>query len=103
MSAADEQLEAAPMSEREARALDKKLRVAADKSARNLHDLLNLMNEAAAGQAYVGLGYPSAAAYLHDAVRIAPSDTAHRKLLAALVSDRRLTPKVIAEALGGQS
>jgi hypothetical protein len=87
-----------PLTERQAQTLDKKIRAAADKSANNIHDLLNLMDQAATGLGYVALGYPSATAYFYDAVQIAPTDTAQRKLLAAIISDRRLTPKVIAEA-----
>jgi hypothetical protein len=81
-----------------AKTLDQKIRRTADKSAINLRALLDLLEAATAGQIHVGLGYPSAAAYVFDAVQIAPAGIAQRKLLAALMSDRRLTPRVIAEA-----
>jgi hypothetical protein len=84
----------------DAKTLDKKLRAAANRAANNLHDLLTLMETATAQQAHVALGFATPTAYFYDAARIAPTDQAHRKLLAAIISDRRLTPKAIAEAFG---
>ena len=92
-----------PLSERQAKQLDTEIRAASTTAAADIRTLLDLMGQSATGLGYVALGYPSAAAYFYDAVRIAPTDTAQRKLLAAIILDRRLTPKAIADALGGQS
>jgi hypothetical protein len=87
-----------PLTEAAAKVLDKKIRATANRAANNLHDLLNLMSQAAAGQAYVGLGFATPAAYFYDAVRLDVSDIAQQKLLGALIADRRLTSKAIAAA-----
>jgi uncharacterized protein YhdP len=87
-----------PLSKNAAKPLDAKIRVAANKVAAHVDRLLTLMDQAATGQAHVALGFATPAAYFYDSVQIAPAGIAQQKLLAALIADRRLTPKVIAEA-----
>jgi hypothetical protein len=92
--------DAAPLTKNQAKELDKQIRAASDRLATNVDRLLDLIEQAARGAIHAALGYSSLAAYFNDAVQIAPTDRAERKLLAAMMSDQGLSQRAIASALG---
>lgn len=89
-----------PLSERKAQALDKKIRTAGEKLTNDVNALWELLDQAAAGQIHVALGYPSWTAYVKDAVVITPSDKVERKELAKLMAGKGMSQRAIAGALG---
>lgn len=89
-----------PLSENKAKALDKKIRAASDKLTDNVNALFDLLDQAAAGQIHVALGYPSWTAYTKDAVRFTPSDKVERKELAKMMSGKGMSQRAIASTLG---
>lgn len=89
-----------PLTEKEAKALDKKIRTASDKLSTQTENLLNLLEQAAAGQIHEALGLPSWTAWFKDAVQITLSDRFERKELAKLMSGKGMSQRAIAGALG---
>jgi hypothetical protein len=85
--------------DREAKELDAEIREASGKLSADIDALLNLLEMAKAGQIHIALGFPSWPAYICDAVQIAPSNRADRKMLAALMSAEGLGQRAIAAVL----
>lgn len=88
------------LSEKEAKALDKKVRAASDKVSTQTENLLDLLEQAAAGSIHVALGLPSWTAWIKDAAVITLSDRFERKELAKLMSGKGMSQRAIAGALG---
>jgi len=96
----------APLSEKEAKALDKKVRAARAKvttTAGTLVDrsevLLDLIEQAARGEIHKALGV-SWPAWFKDAAQIQPVNRAERKSLVALMSGKQLSQRLVADVLG---
>lgn len=89
-----------PLSEKAAKALDKKIRSASDKVSTYTESLLNLLEEAAAGSIHEALGLPSWTAWFKDAVRISVSDRFERKELVKMMSGKGMSQRAIAGSLG---
>jgi transcriptional regulator with XRE-family HTH domain len=89
-----------PLSLRDARALDKKIRSCSDKVTNNFNTLLELLGQAFEGQIHVALGLPSWTAYVKDAADIQVDDRYERKELAKLMSGKGMSQRAIAGALG---
>lgn len=89
-----------PLNEREAEALDKRIRAASEKLTTSRDQLLDLLEEAARGQIHAALGFPSWTAWIKEAVQIVPADPAERKALAQLMSGKGMSVRAIAGALG---
>lgn len=89
-----------PLTEREAKALDKKIRAASDKLSTTSENLLNLLEKAASGQIHEALGLSSWTAWFKDAVQINVSDRFERKELAKMMSGKGMSQRAIAGALG---
>jgi transcriptional regulator with XRE-family HTH domain len=94
-----ELVEAVPLTERQAKALDKKIRTASDKFTDNWNTLLTLLEEAARRQIHVALG-KSWTAWFKDAVQITPSDRVERKALVSLMSGKGMSQRAIASVIG---
>lgn len=88
------------LSEKDAKALDKKVRAASDKASSQMETLLSLLEQAAAGSIHVALGLPSWTAWVKDAAVITLSDRFERKELAKLMSGKGMSQRAIAGALG---
>jgi hypothetical protein len=84
----------------QAKSLDKKIRSASDSISNGVSTLFDLMAQAAEGEIHLALGYNSISDYFSDAVQIAPSDTAERKLMAAMMSGKGISQRSIASVLG---
>lgn len=89
-----------PLTEKEAKALDKKIRNASDKVSTYTESLLNLLEEAAAGSIHEALGLPSWTAWFKDAVQISVSDRFERKELVKMMSGKGMSQRAIAGSLG---
>lgn len=89
-----------PLSDKEAKALDKKVRTASDRLSTTTENLLNLLEEAAAGSIHLALGLPSWTAWFKDAVQISISDRFERKELAKMMSGKGMSQRAIAGSLG---
>src|SRR5258705_201924 len=89
-----------PLSEGKANVLDKRIRQACIRVADNTATLLDLLEEAAVGQAHVALGFPSWTAYVKDAVTISPTDADERKVLVSLMSGKGMSVRAIADVVG---
>lgn len=89
-----------PLSEKAAKALDKKIRAASDKLSTQTESLLNLLEEAAAGSIHEALGLPSWTAWFKDAVQINVSDRFERKELVKMMSGKGMSQRAIAGSLG---
>ena len=94
-----EVVEAGVLTESQAKSLDKKIRTATNKVNDATTLLFDLLVQAAEGQIHLALGYNSISDYFSDAVDIAPSDAAERKLMAAMMSGKGLSQRAIASAL----
>lgn len=88
------------LSKREAKALDKRIRSASDKVSTTTENLLDLLEQAAAGQIHVALELPSWTAWFKDAVQIQISDKFERKELVKLMSGKGMSQRAIAGSLG---
>ena len=88
------------LSEKEAKALDKKIRAASDKLSTQTESLLNLLEQAAAGSIHEALGMSSWTAWFMDAVQITISDRFERKELAKMMSGKGMSQRSIAGVLG---
>jgi hypothetical protein len=102
-----DELEATPLTKRQAVALDKKIRTASDKLtgtidkvATDIDALIELIDQAANGQIHVALELPSWTAWFKDAVRVNPSDRLERKVLVALMSGKGMSQRQIGATLG---
>lgn len=88
-----------PLSEGKAKVLDKRIRQASARVIDNTAMLLNLLDEAAAGQIHVALGFPSWTAWVKDAVQISPTDEVERKSLVSLMNGKGMSQRAIASVL----
>lgn len=91
---------AEPLTERAAKALDKKVRAASDKLSANVDAFYNLLEQAAQGSIHVALNYPSWTAWMKDAVQFTPSDRIERKELVKLMNGKGMSQRTIAGTLG---
>jgi hypothetical protein len=89
-----------PLSKRKAQALHKKIQTAVGQWHTKRDAVLDLLNEAAAGQIHISLGYKSWPAYLADTVQIVPANMEERQELAVAMSAKGLTQRPIAAILG---
>lgn len=89
-----------PLTEKEAKALDKKIRTASDRLSTSTENLLNLLEQAAAGAIHEALGMPSWTAWFKDAVQISVSDRFERKELVKMMSGKGMSQRAIAGSLG---
>lgn len=89
-----------PLSEGKARVLDKRIRQASIRVADESANLLDLLEEAAVGQAHIALGFASWTAYVKDAVSITPTDDNERKALVSLMSGKGMSQRAIADVVG---
>jgi transposase len=89
-----------PLTEKAAKALDKKIRTASDRLSTTTENLLNLLEEAAAGAIHEALGLPSWTAWFKDAVQINVSDRFERKELVKMMSGKGMSQRAIAGSLG---
>ena len=89
-----------PLTERQAKSLDNKIRKASEKVNATTDQLFGLLEEAANGRIHEALGFPSWTAWFSDAVQIRPNDRDERKAFAALMSGRGMSQRAIAAALG---
>jgi hypothetical protein len=89
-----------PLTEKEAKALDKKIRSASDKLSTQTENLLDLLEQAAAGSIHEALGLPSWTAWFKDAVQINISDRFERKELVKMMSGKGMSQRAIAGSLG---
>ena len=92
--------EVVQLTERQAKALDKRIRSASDKLSNTTENLLNLLEEAAVGEIHVALGLPSWTAWFKDAVQVQVSDRFQRKELVNLMSGKGMSQRAIAGTLG---
>jgi hypothetical protein len=88
------------LTKREAKALDKKVRNASDKLSTSTENLLELLEQAAAGQIHEALELPSWTAWFKDAVQVQVSDRFERKELVKLMSGKGMSQRAIAGSLG---
>lgn len=88
------------LTEKQARALDKRIRAASDKLSTNTEALLDLLEAAVTGNIHEALDYPSWTAYVKDAVQITVSDRWERKALVSLMSGKGMSQRAIAGTLG---
>lgn len=91
---------AQPLTEKEAKALDKKIRAASDKLSTQTESLLDLLEQAASGSIHDALGLSSWTAWFKDAVQINVSDRFERKELAKMMSGKGMSQRAIAGSLG---
>ena len=89
-----------PLTEKQARDLDKKIRSASDRWVINRNKLLDLLDEAARGEIHVALGYSSWTAYVEDAVQLHPADRDERKAFVQLMAEKGMSQRAIAGTLG---
>jgi transposase len=85
-----------PMTKTKAKALDKKVRTATEKITTQRDALFDLLEEAAAGQIHVALGYASWPAWLADAVNYTPVDMTERQELVKAFSAKGASQRAIA-------
>ena len=88
------------LNKKQAKALEKKLRAAADKVETNFNALLDLMEQAFLGEIHKALGLKSWSAYIADAANINVSDKWEREALVSLMSGKGMSQRAIASALG---
>jgi transposase len=89
-----------PLSATKAKALNKKIHTAMDKMTTQRDAFLDLLDEAAAGQIHVSLGYASWPAYLAAEVQFTPADLTERHDLAVALSGKGASQRAIATILG---
>jgi transcriptional regulator with XRE-family HTH domain len=93
-------VEVAPLTERQAQKLDKRIRTASEKVNVTTDALFELLEQAAAGRIHDALGYASWTAWFSEAVTIRPQDRDQRKAFVALMTGRGMSQRAIAGALG---
>jgi transposase len=89
-----------PLSEKAAKALDKKIRSAGDKVETTMANLMELLKQAYNGQIHKALGLPSWTAYVKDSVRIAPRTAEERRVFVTLMNDKGMSTRAIADVVG---
>ena len=89
-----------PLTKPQAKALDKRIRAASDKVSATTENLLDLLEQAAAGQIHEALELPSWTAWFKDAVQISVNDKHDRKELVKLMSGKGMSQRAIAGSLG---
>jgi len=95
-----EVVEVAPLTERQAKALNKKIRAANDKMQTDAENLFDLLEQAAAGRIHEALGYASWTAWFSETVQIRPQDREQRKALVAMMTGKGMSQRAAAKALG---
>lgn len=88
------------MSKRDATALNKKISTMSEKVATNAFELLSLIEQAAAGNIHLALGYKSWTEWYSENVQIDVSDKDERKMLAQMMSGKGMSQRAIAASLG---
>jgi hypothetical protein len=88
-----------PLSNTEAKRLDKKIRAASNKVATDFNHLIDLLEQAERGLIHVALDCSSWTAYVKDAVQIQVSDRLERKALVQLMSGKGMSQRAIAGSL----
>lgn len=88
------------LTEKQAKALDKRIRTASDKLSTTTENLLELLEQAAAGAIHEALGLSSWTAWFKDAVQIQVSDKFERKELVKMMSGKGMSQRAIAGSLG---
>src|SRR6185312_6935765 len=91
---------AAPLTERQAKALNKKIEAASEKVSASREQLVDLLDEAARGQIHIALGYASWTAWFSETVQIRPLDVADRKELVKMMTSKGMSQRAAAKALG---
>lgn len=89
----------APLTERQAEALNKKIIAASDKVSSSREQLVDLLDKAALGQIHVALGYASWTAWFSETVQFRPVDVADRKELARMMASKGMSTRASAKAL----
>lgn len=96
-----------PLSKREAKTLDKKIRTTSDKVISNnektlalFDELKALLTQAKDGQIHKALGLKSWTAYLADAVNVTVPEREDRKVLVQFLSGQGMSQRAIAGTLG---
>jgi transposase len=100
VEAGTEVVEAAPLTERQAKALDKKIRATNDKMNTTAENLFDLLEQAAMGRIHEALGYASWTAWFSEAVQLRPQDREQRKALVAMMTGKGMSQRAAAKALG---
>jgi hypothetical protein len=92
----------APLTETKAKQLDGRIQRMVDATVTHMDKLLALLEEAATGQIWGALGFPSWPAYVKNRVqgKISPTDREERKALVELMSGRGMSQRAIAGAVG---
>jgi transposase len=93
-------VEAAPLTESQAKTLDKRIRLIVGNISDELDKLAGLIAQAKAGQIHVALGIKSWTAYLADVAQIGWQDRADRRKIVALLSGEGMSQRAIASAVG---
>jgi hypothetical protein len=88
-----------PLSEGQARVLDKRIRLANVRVKNELDALLALIQEADDGQIWKALGLSSMSAYLKDAVQVNPKDATERKALSEALAGKGFSQRTTAAIL----
>jgi transposase len=89
-----------PLDKESANALNDQIHKACSKIATDSFELVTLLEQAATGQIHAALGYPSWTAWFAENVTIDISNRDERKMMAALMSGRRMSQRAIAKVLG---
>lgn len=88
------------LTEESARELDGRIRAADQQIANGVDELIDLLEEAASSNLHEALGFPTLTAYINDAVTFTNLDARDRKFMTALLSDKGVSQRAIASALG---
>jgi hypothetical protein len=89
----------APLSEGQARALDKRIRAAHGRAENEMNTLLTLIQKADEGQIWVALGLHSMSEYLKGTVQITPKDATERKALSEALGGKGFSQRITAAIL----
>jgi transcriptional regulator with XRE-family HTH domain len=91
--------EVEPLTEKGAKALDKRIRQASTRFANEGDKLKELLETALNGEIHKALGFPSWTAYVKDAVDFVPAGREDRRELVKLMSGKGMSQRAIAGAL----
>lgn len=89
-----------PLTERQAKALDNKIRTATDKISTSREQLVELLDKAAKGQIHIALGKRSWTEWFSESVQIRALDVADRKELVKMMSSIGMSQRAAAKTLG---
>jgi hypothetical protein len=89
-----------PLTEKQAKTLDTRIRLMVGSISDQLDKLAGLIAEAKAGQIHIALGHRSWTAYLADVVQIGSHDRDERRKIVALLSGEGMSQRAIAAAVG---